>query len=305
MQDAISPVLDLIGVKGAVYFQADFSAPWGMAISGTGFAQFHLVVSGDAVLRHEDCPQLNLSSGDLVVYPTGAAHTISDSTDSPMHSGQEVVGAILEGKPVFNGEGHRARLICGHFSYDQAYRHPLMSELPERLMLRSSEILGNDTLLSLLRLIIQETNQPTIGSQTIVQRLSDAVFVAILRTYIALEKPTDGFLAAIRDPRLAQCVSAIHTAFPGSLSLEELARRSGLSRSALALNFKRHLGIGPGEYATCWKLLKAAQMLSQSDQSIDAISYSCGYQSPSSFARAFRNYYGMAASEFRARREVQ
>ena len=32
---------------------------------------------------------------------------------------------------------------------------------------------------------------------------------------------------------------------------------------------------------------------------IDGVSYSCGYQSPSSFARAFRNYYGMAASEFR------
>lgn len=137
------------------------------------------------------------------------------------------------------------------------------------------------------------------------QRLSDAVFVAILRTHMALEKPTDGFLAALHDPRLAQCVAAIHTAFPETLSLEELARMSGLSRSALALNFKRHLGIGPGEYATCWKLLKAAQMLSQSDQSIDAVSYSCGYQSPSSFARAFRNYYGMAASEFRGNRNVK
>jgi len=301
MLDTISPVLDLIGVKGAVYFQADFCAPWGMEIADTGYAQFHLVVSGVAVLNHEDGTQLLLSSGDLVIYPTGSAHTVSDSSESPMRQGQDVVGAILEGRPAFAGEGHRTRLICGHFSYDLSHRHPLVSELPDRITLRSSDILGNETLLSLLRLIIQETNEPMIGSQTIVQRLSDAVFVAILRTHIALEQPTDGFLAALHDPRLAQCIAAIHSAFPQTLSLEELARHSGLSRSALALNFKRHLGIGPGEYATCWKLLKAGQMLSQSNQSIDVISYSCGYQSPSSFSRAFRNYYGMAASEFRER----
>tara|TARA_R110002072_G_scaffold80831_3_gene185409 strand:- start:175 stop:1164 length:990 start_codon:yes stop_codon:yes gene_type:complete len=299
MLDTISPVFDLIGVKGAVYFQTDFCAPWGMDVSGTGFAQFHMVVSGEAVLRHGDGTQILLSSGDLVVYPTGAAHTISDTTESPMRAGEDVVGEVLQGHPVFAGDGRRTRLICGHFSYDLSHRHPLVAELPECLTLRSSDILSNGTLLSLLQLIVQETNQPTIGSQTIVQRLSDAVFIAILRTHIELKKPTHGFFAALRDPRLAQCIAAIHEAFPETLSLDVLARASGLSRSALALNFKRHLGIGPGEYATCWKLLNAAQMLVQSDKSIDVVSFSCGYHSPSSFARAFRNYYGMAASEFR------
>ena len=108
MLDTISPVLDLIGVKGAIYFQSDFCAPWGMDISGTGFAQFHMVVAGDAVLRHEDGTQILLSSGDLVVYPTGVAHTISDSEESPMLAGQEVVGAVLEGRPVFAGDDEGA-----------------------------------------------------------------------------------------------------------------------------------------------------------------------------------------------------
>lgn len=299
MLDALSPILDLICIKGAVYFQMDFCAPWGMEVSDTGFAQFHMIVSGDAVLRHPDGSQTLLSSGDLVVFPTGAAHVISDSTESPARSGPEVLAAVMEGRPVFAGGGRRTRLICGHFGYDLLHRHPLVAELPDRLILKSSDILGIETLSVLLRLIIQETNQPTIGSHTIVQRLSDAVFVAILRAYIAQAKPSHGFYAALRDPRLARCVAAIHDAFPGTLSLDALARSSGQSRSALAMNFKRQIGFGPGEYATRWKLLNAAKMLTQSEDSIDAVSFSCGYHSPSSFSRAFRNFYGMAASEFR------
>lgn len=299
MQDAISPILDMIGVKGAVYFQTDFCAPWGMYVANTGFAQFHMIVSGEAVLRHADGSHLSLSSGDLAVYPTGGSHAICDCAESPTRAGQEIVGAILEGRPVFAGDGRRTRLICGHFSYDLSHRHPLVAELPNQLILRSSEILGAETLLTLLRLIITETNQPKIGSETIVQRLSDAVFVAVLRAHIAQTKPKSGFLAALRDPRLTHCIAAIHTAFPQTVSLDVLARTSGMSRSALALIFKRHLGFGPGEYAMRWKLLNAAQMLVQSDESIEVVSFTCGYHSPSSFSRAFRNFFGQAASDYR------
>lgn len=299
MQDAISPILELIGVKGSVYFQTDFCAPWGMEVADTGYAQFHMVVSGEAVLRHADGSHISLSSGDLVLYPTGAPHVISDSVESPTSAGREVVGAILEGQPVFADGGRRTRLICGHFSYDLSHRHPLVTELPDRFVLRASDILGAETLLSLLRLIIRETNQPTVGSQTIVQRLSDAVLVAILRAHIAQTNPARGFYAALRDPRLARCISAIHEAFPETPSLDVLARTVGMSRSALALTFKRHFAFGPGEYATRWKLLNAAQMLSKGDDPIEVISFSCGYHSPSSFSRAFRNFFGIPASDYR------
>lgn len=299
MQDAISPILEMIGVKGAVYFQTDFCAPWGMEVANTGFAQFHMVVSGEAVLRHPGGSHISLSSGDLAVYPTGANHAISDCAESPARPGQEMIGAILDGRPVFAGDGRRTRLICGHFSYDLSHRHPLVTELPDQLVLRSSDILGAETLLTLLRLIVTETNQPRIGSETIVQRLSDAVFVAIVRAHITRTKPTRGFLAALRDPRLAHCIAEIHAAFPRTPSLDVLARTAGMSRSALALIFKRHLGFGPGEYAMRWKLLNAAKLLIHSDETIEVISFNCGYHSPSSFSRAFRNFFGQAASEYR------
>ena len=299
MQDTISCVLDLLGVRSAVYFQTDFCAPWGMDVSDTGFAQFHMIVSGEAVIRHPDGLTIALSSGDLVVYPTGAPHAICDSADSPTVPGEQVVGGILNGQPVFADGTRRTRIICGHFAYDLSYRHPLISELPTCLVLRSSDILGTQTLLSLLQLIIRETNRPTIGSQSIVRRLSDAVFVAVLRSHILKDQPTRGFVAALRDPRLANCIGAIHSKFPETPSLESLARVSGMSRSSLALKFQQCVGFGPGEYAKQWKLLNAAQMLEQSDRSVEEISFACGYRAPSSFSRAFRQFFGQAASEYR------
>lgn len=299
MQDAVSSILDLLDLRSAVYFQADFHAPWGMDVSNTGFAQFHMIVSGEAVLRHPDGDTIVLSSGDLVVYPTGAPHAICDSVDSRAISGQAVVGGILIGQPHFAVGARCTRIICGHFSYDLSCRHPLIRELPACLVLRSSEILAAPTLLSLLQMIIRETNQPTLGSQSIVRRLSDAVFVAVLRSHILKDQQSRGFVAALKDPGLADCIGAIHHEFPETPSLEALAQIAGMSRSSLAMKFRQRLGFGPGEYAKRWKLLNAAQMLEKSDRNIDEISFACGYLAPSSFSRAFRQFFGQSASEYR------
>ncbi|WP_416550577.1 MULTISPECIES: cupin domain-containing protein [unclassified Phaeobacter] len=118
MEDAISPVLRLIGVQSAVYFQREFSAPWGMDVRDTGFAQFHLIVQGKAVLIDDANNSIELGTGDIVVYPTGAAHRICDCVDTEAEPGQKVVQAIMTGTQAFAGDGVATRLICGHFDFD-------------------------------------------------------------------------------------------------------------------------------------------------------------------------------------------
>lgn len=299
MEDAISPVLRLVGVQSAVYFQREFSAPWGMDVRSTGFAQFHLIVQGKAVLIDDANNSVELGTGDIVVYPTGAAHRIADCADTAAESGQEVVQAIMTGKQVFAGDGAATRLICGHFDFDLATRHPLLAELPERILLKASDVFSQQPLGALLSALISESSSPGLGSSVVAEKLADTIFVAILRAYAVQSAKATGFLTALKDPRLARCVALIHQSFPNVPSLYELAQVAGMSRSSIAFHFRRAFGFAPGAYATKWRLLQAAKRLRNSDDNIETVASYCGYESPASFSRAFRNLHGQSASDYR------
>ncbi|MEN8657538.1 AraC family transcriptional regulator [Marivita sp.] len=299
MEDAISPVLRLIGVQSAVYFQREFSAPWGMDVRDTGFAQFHLIVQGKAVLIDDANNSIELGTGDIVVYPTGAAHRICDCVDTEAEPGQKVVQAIMTGTQAFAGDGVATRLICGHFDFDLATRHPLLAELPERILLKASDVFGHQLLGTLLSVLISESNSAELGSSVVAEKLADAIFVAILRTYAVQSANVTRFLTALKDPRLARCVALIHQSFPNAPSLYELAQVAGMSRSSTAFHFRRAFGFAPGAYATKWRLLQAAKRLRSSDDNIETVASYCGYESPASFSRAFRNLHGQSASNYR------
>ena len=299
MEDAISPVLRLIGVRSVVYFQREFYAPWGMNVGETGFAQFHLIVSGEALLIGDETGETRLGPGDLVVYPHGAAHRIADSTDTAVKPGQEVVQAIMSGMSIFDGEGAATRLICGHFEFDFASRHPLVAELPERILLKAHDVFGVQPLGNLLSTLIAESNSTQLGSSVIAERLADTIFVAILRAHSLKSDGATHFLSGLKDPRLARCIALIHNSFPQPPSLKELAQVAGMSRSSVALHFRRKFGLAPGAYSTKWRLLQAAKRLRQSDENVETVASFCGYESAASFSRAFRNLHGVSAGEYR------
>jgi len=299
MEDAISPVLRLIGVQSAVYFQCEFAAPWGMDVRDTGFAQFHLIVSGEAELIDDAEGAVRLGTGDIVVYPTGGAHRISDSADSAVQSGQEVVQAIMKEAPIFAGDGATTRLICGHFDFDFATRHPLVAELPERILLRSRDVFGLQPLGILLSTLIAESNNAELGSSAIAEKLADTIFIALLRAHAVQSENAAQFLTALKDPRLARCIALIHRSFPNVPSLKDLAQVAGMSRSSIAFHFRRAFGFAPGAYATKWRLLQAAERLRHSDDNVETVASYCGYESSASFSRAFRNLHGQSASDYR------
>lgn len=298
MDDALSDTLSLVDIDAAVYFLREFQAPWGMDVGDTGFAQFHMVVAGEAVVRY-GTQTLWLSPGDLVVFRRGAQHSIADHLNSPLLPGQAVVAGLMSGQEVFAGQGQRCTLICGHFSYSHGERHPLFSDLPDLIQVSADDALGAEPLMTLLQIIIRESRQAQPGYAAIVHRLAEAVFAAVLRSALRSQAGNVGFLAGLREPRLRRCLDHIHRASPDTPSLEELARSAGMSRSALAHSFKETLGQGPGEYASRLRLMKAARALRRAEQSIEGVGLSYGYNSAAAFSRAFKAMFGQTPSEYR------
>ncbi|WP_433969901.1 AraC family transcriptional regulator [Tunturiibacter gelidiferens] len=80
------------------------------------------------------------------------------------------------------------------------------------------------------------------GSDLVVNRLADVLFIQCLRAHIAsrLEACNNGLLRAIFDPQIGVALKSMHEKVDAPWTVETLAAACGMSRSAFAVRFKRN-----------------------------------------------------------------
>jgi len=82
------------------------------------------------------------------------------------------------------------------------------------------------------------------------------------------------------------------------LSVEELSKHVGMSRSSLYSKLLELTGETPVEYIRSVKLDKAAVLLAKSDMNIAQIAYSVGFSTSNYFAKSFKLKFNMLPSEY-------
>jgi DNA-binding response OmpR family regulator len=82
------------------------------------------------------------------------------------------------------------------------------------------------------------------------------------------------------------------------LSVEDLSRHVGMSRSSLYNKILELTGKTPVEFIRSVKLDKAAVLLEKSDMNIAQIAYSTGFSTPHYFSKSFKTKFEMLPSEF-------
>lgn len=80
-----------------------------------------------------------------------------------------------------------------------------------------------------------------------------------------------------------------------------LAREAGLSVAGLERAFKRHFGTTAARYVTETRVREAAQLLSQTDQTLDDIAEQTGFPNRAYFSRVFKNITDEPPARFRQR----
>src|SRR3954469_16530764 len=122
---AFSEVLSGIRVNGALFFNAEFSAPWRLStphserlasMLAPGAQQlvvYHLVVDGSARARLDDGPDVELSPGDIVVFAHGDPHHLSGGSGANQVDSAAVSLKVARRdiSPMRAGEGGRPRLF--------------------------------------------------------------------------------------------------------------------------------------------------------------------------------------------------
>jgi transcriptional regulator GlxA family with amidase domain len=152
-----------------------------------------------------------------------------------------------------------------------------------------------------IRFSVGEANASLAGGEAVLAKLSEALFVEILRRYIArLPAEQTGWLAGARDPEVGKVLALMHRNPAHPWTLADLAGEAGMSRSVLAERFRQYLGEPPMSYLTRWRLQLGAQMLNSTSYSVAQIAAEVGYESEPAFNRAFKREFNLPPARFRA-----
>jgi AraC family transcriptional regulator, activator of mtrCDE len=299
VHDPLSDVLRLVRLTCCVYFLHEFRAPWSIAIDHGCHAQFHLAVQGTCCVQHSG-QTLQVEAGEVLLFPRGAQHLLADSdVADDARSGIEVVSAIQAGQSPFGGKGPATRLLCGHFACDSDLAGTLFDGLPDLVRVRTFDAMTLGLADSVVPLLVREMAGDRPGNDIIVERLAEVLLIEVLHRHVEQAETDSGILAAMRDARLARAISAMHGKPHHPWSLEELAREAGMSRSAFAQVFHDVAGTAPGAYLTNWRMLRARELLRDTDRAIIEIAERVGYGSELTFARAFQRAFDVTPARFR------
>lgn len=98
---------------------------------------------------------------------------------------------------------------------------------------------------------------------------------------------------------LAQAIRVISSRLADPISLDELARASGVSKGYLVRLAHRHWGMTPMEKVWLLRLQEAARLLGQTGLGIGEVAYLTGFANPYHFSRRFKAHFGMQPSLWR------
>jgi AraC-like DNA-binding protein len=318
--DAFSEVLSAVKLKGALFFNAEFSAPWGFASppseslapdllpGAKHLIIFHLLIEGSAFAQLEDGPPIGLSAGDIVVFPHGDPHTLRNG--SPAHlMGRDGILALIRhrnlGTTRGGGNGEITRFVCGFMAVDPELCRPILAGLPQVLKVNIRSGVTGQWLEDLIRRLVEEVDSLSPGSEAMLAKVSEALFVETLRRYVTnLPAEEIGWLAGARDAVVGKSLAILHSRVGHAWTIAELAKEVGMSRTALLERFGRYLCEPPMAYLTRWRLQLAARRLVSTPHSVAAIASEVGYESEAAFSRAFKREFGSPPAKFRRERRT-
>ena len=312
--DVLSEMLRAVRLTGSAFFNGSFTAPFRIE-SPKRFEErtplahlhhisiFHLVAQGRCTFETASGQRRDIGPGDILLMPFADAHKFwSGDAMETAYVPDLVRSGPIEGMLTANhgGGGEETRLVCGYLESSEFLFAPVFRTLPEVLVEHTGEDKIAELIASTVRQIIALVDSATPGSQLMLGRLMEMLFVEVLRRHIArLPSGSQGWFAAINDPIVGRALQLVHADPSKRWTAESLAREAGSSRTVLAERFNALLGRPPIDYVTSWRIQLAGERLRATEASIGKIGSDVGYESEAAFNRAFKRVTGVTPGRWR------
>src|SRR6478752_5900484 len=216
--DTLYGVLKSIRLEGAVFLDAEFTAPWCMRgcygmtsvkeqLAGAEHVVlFHFLVEGACRVRLADGGEpIDVRAGDLILFPQDDRHLMgSDLHLAPLEADNLIeAAAAVAADPSFvairhGGGGEATRFVCGYLAGSRSLCRPLFEALPRVLRIALGEGPTAGLVRELLRVGVRESSDARPGAQSTLAKLAELMFVEAMRRHVeALPLDGHGWLAAL------------------------------------------------------------------------------------------------------------
>ena len=258
-------------------------------LAGTGYLA--------AAQRH-----LPIKANDLVIIPSGRVHRMilhDPAVERPESVAPQsaTVGFDDSLRIVEAGEGDAPwaiEALCGEIEPSAVGGLLLLSGENDPFI---GSLAEDSTGRALFAELVEEITEARPGRRAIVRSLLERSLIVVLRQKLASGEIAGSWAACARDPQMAQTLATLLQDPAEDHTVDDLARRCGMSRSAFMARFSGTFGTPPMTMLREMRLRRAAQLLREGGQ-VKGVAATVGFSSRSHFSRLFTERYGVAPSEW-------
>lgn len=299
--DPLSEALGNCAFQCKLFERLELQPPWGVHVPD-GIVAFYAVFRGNGrVVIERSGIDVPFAEGDLIVLPQSYGHLIQDAPGSRTVSIQEV-SPSQRGSDLSHHGGDPAttKLLACHLELPRHCTYLVRLALPPVIRVPSGESRRAPGLDDTLRLMMWESESRHPGSQGIIDRLAQVVFIHAIRAFVSESPGIDSrWPSALLNPSIAMSLTLIHQFPDKPWTVASLASAVVMSRSAFADRFTELVGASPIQYLTERRMHAACQLLHDPDIGLAQIASRVGYRSTAAFSHAFRRWTGLTPGMYR------
>ena len=295
--DPLSDIMSLVRISSCWSGGFDWGGEWCLGFGQHQEIRVYAVISGECWLAVEGMTEwVHGQPGDCLLLPSGRPFRVGNNlalrpVDALILAADGGQGRIT----IHNGGGNFFGIGC-NFKLAREHAGILLGVLPPVVHIRREP--DKALLHWCIERMQEEMRAPQPGSSLVVQQLATLLLVQALRLHLAEGLKGVGWLCALADPQMRVAISAMHDDPGQRWTVQSLARRTGMSRTAFAVKFKQTVGQSPLEYLGCWRMRRAADQLTRSDASIATGAAALGYGAESAFSTAFTRVVGCSPRQY-------
>ncbi|WP_433323490.1 cupin domain-containing protein [Spirillospora sp. CA-294931] len=308
--DALTDLLDGPRARGAFLLRTMLDPPWSMRIADQAPVCLMALVRGTVWVTYDGGEPVRMDAGDVAIARGTGGYVVADDPATPpqvlIHRDNSCT--TLYGEPLMesmslgvrtwgNSPAGRDILLIGTYQARVELTNRLLAALPPLLVLRDAEW---DC--ALVPLLAEEIVKDDPGQGAVLDRILDLLMIAVLRAWFSREEAeSTGWFRAHADPVVGPALELMHQnpAFPWTIAA--LASKVGVSRASLSSRFAKLLGEPPMTYLTGLRLAEAADLLRESDATLESVARQVGYGTAFALSAAFKRERGVSPQEFRSR----